>query len=42
MDTIKAGFSLVLAVCVAGLKACCIYWGLYPISLKTVVRNSSS
>jgi len=33
---------MVLAVCVAGSTARRIYCGLYPLSLKTVVRNSSS
>jgi len=42
MNAIKVGLSLVLAVRVTGLRAYCICWGLYPFSLKTVVRNSNS
>jgi len=40
MYAVKVGFSLVLVVCVAGVMAR-ICWWLYPLSLKTVVRNSS-
>jgi len=42
MKAIEVGLSFVLVVCVTGLRAHWICWGLYPIFLKTVVRNSSS
>ena len=38
----QGGLLLVLAVHIAGSMARRICWGLYPLSLKTVVRNSSS
>jgi len=42
MHAVNVGLSLVLAVCVAGFMAHRICWGLDPLSLKMVVRNSSS
>jgi len=42
MNTIEVGLLFVLAVCVTGLRAHWICWGLYAFSLKTVVRNSGS
>ena len=42
MYAVEVGLSLVLAVRVACYMARFICWGLYPLPLKTVVRNSSS
>jgi len=42
MYAVEVGISLVLAVLVAGFMTHRICWGLYPLSLKMVVRNSSS
>jgi hypothetical protein len=42
MYAVEVGLSLVLAVRVASSTARHICLGLYPLSLKTVVRNSSS
>ena len=39
---VKVGLSLVLVIHVASSMACRICWGLYPLSSKMVVRNSSS
>jgi hypothetical protein len=42
INVIEVGLSLFLAVCFAGFRAHRICWGLYPLYLKTMVRNSSS
>jgi len=42
MNATEVGLLLVLAVHVAGLRAHCFCWELYPLSLKMVARNSCS